>query len=127
MFKEIVISIIVIIVIFTLDYFLQDYTKNSVETMTSKLEELKDNILAKNKEAVSNNVEDINNTWEDIQYKLSFFIEHDELEKVKTDFVALEGYIEVQDYNTSVNELNKSIFVLEHISDKYAFNLVNIF
>ena len=127
MLKEIIISILVIILIFTLDFFLQNYTKDSVEVMTGKLEILRENLLKKDEEAILNNMQDINNNWEDIQYKLSFFIEHNEIEKVKTNLVALEGDIQVKQYDVSISELNKSIFVLEHISDKYAFNLVNIF
>ena len=106
---------------------LQNYTKYSVEVMTGKLEILRENLLKKDEEAILNNMQDINNNWEDIQYKLSFFIEHNEIEKVKTNLVALEGDIQVKQYDVSISELNKSIFVLEHISDKYAFNLVNIF
>ena len=127
MLKEIIISILVIVLIFTLDFFLQNYTKDSVEVMTGKLEILRENLLKKDEEVILNNMQDINNNWEDIQYKLSFFIEHNEIEKVKTNLVALEGDIQVKQYDVSISELNKSIFVLEHISDKYAFNLVNIF
>ena len=127
MLKEIIISILVIVLIFTLDFFLQNYTKDSVEVMTGKLEILRENLLKKDEEAILNNMQDINNNWEDIQYKLSFFIEHNEIEKVKTNLVALEGDIQVKQYDVSISELNKSIFVLEHISDKYAINLVNIF
>ena len=127
MLKEIIISILVIVQIFTLDFFLQNYIKDSVEVMTGKLEILRENLLKKDEEAILNNMQDINNNWEDIQYKLSFFIEHNEIEKVKTNLVALEGDIQVKQYDVSISELNKSIFVLEHISDKYAFNLVNIF
>ena len=127
MLKEIIISILVIVLIFTLDFFLQNYTKDSVEVMTGKLEILRENLLKKDEEAILNNMQDINNNWEDIQYKLSFFIEHNEIEKVKTNLVALEGDIQVKQYDVSISELHKSIFVLEHISDKYAFNLVNIF
>lgn len=127
MLKEMIISILVIVLIFTLDFFLQNYTKDSVEVMTGKLEILRENLLKKDEEAILNNMQDINNNWEDIQYKLSFFIEHNEIEKVKTNLVALEGDIQVKQYDVSISELNKSIFVLEHISDKYAFNLVNIF
>ena len=58
---------------------------------------------------------------------MAIYIEHDELEKVKTDMVALEGFIEVEDYETGINELNKSVYVLQHISDKYSFSLVNVF
>ena len=45
----------------------------------------------------------------------------------KTDLVALEGCIEVEDYDTSINELNKCVYILEHIKQKHEFSLINIF
>lgn len=125
--KEAIVSIVVIVAIFTINFFLQDYTKKSVETMTNDLNELKEELLKEDAKEIESKMSAIEPKWDDINHKMAFFIEHDELEKVKTDLVALRGYIEVKDYNTGVNELNKSIFVLEHISDKYDFNLVNIF
>lgn len=127
MIKESIISIFVVVLIFTTNYFLQNYTKNSVESMSSKLEELKDDLLNDNEEKINEKIEKILNNWNEIQHKMAFFIEHDELEKVETDLMSLKGYIEAKDYSTGVNELNKSIFVLHHISDKYDFNLINIF
>lgn len=127
MLREAVISIIVIVAVVSLDYFLQDYTQNSIDVMTNSLSELKEKLLIEDEESINSKITEIENKWEEINNKMSFFIEHDELEKVKTDLVALKGFIEVKDYNTAVNELNKSIFVLEHIADKYDFTLVNIF
>ena len=50
-----------------------------------------------------------------------------ELEKVETELIAIKSYIETQDYEESISELDKSVFVLKHIEDKYAFNLQNVF
>ena len=41
MWRDIVFCIIIIIVIVALDFFIQDYIKNSAEEMTSKLDNLK--------------------------------------------------------------------------------------
>ena len=79
------------------------------------------------KEKVQKEIEDIYKQWEERHDKLAYFIEHDELEKVETQFVAIKGYIETEDYEESISELDKSVFILEHIEDKYAFNLQNVF
>lgn len=65
--------------------------------------------------------------WEQRHDKLAYFIEHDELEKVETEFVAMKSYIEAKDYEEATSELDKSVFILKHIEDKYDFNLQNIF
>ena len=54
-------------------------------------------------------------------------IKNDELEKAETDMVALKGSVNVKEYEMAVSELDKSVYVLQHIEDKYKFELVNIF
>ncbi len=127
MYKEIIICAVVIISIVTLNWFLQDYTKNSMSYIISELQELKEDIKQEDVEKTKTKMEQIKNEWHEKFKVLAIFIEHDELEKVETDLSALEGFIEVEDYKTGINELNKSIFVLEHIADKYDFSLVNVF
>ena len=41
--------------------------------------------------------------------------------------VALKGSVNVKEYEMAVSELDKSVYVLQHIEDKYKFELVNIF
>ena len=71
--------------------------------------------------------EEIKKEWENRYDKLAYFIEHDELEKVKTDLTALNSFIETKEYAEAISELDKCVFVLKHIEDKYAFNLQNVF
>ena len=42
------------------------------------------------------------------------------LENVKT-------YIELKEYDNATKEVNEGIYILNHIEDKYSFNLQNIF
>jgi hypothetical protein len=39
----------------------------------------------------------------------------------------LNSFIATGEYDEAICELDKAVFVLKHIEDKYAFNLVNIF
>ena len=127
MYREVIICAVVIITIVTINWFLQDYTKNSMSFIIGELEDLKEDIMQEDIERVENKMKQIKDDWHEKFKILAIFIEHDELEKVETDLAALEGFIEVEDYKTGINELNKSIFVLEHIADKYDFSLVNVF
>ena len=62
-----------------------------------------------------------------MHYKLAYYIEHDELEKVDTAIITMKSYIETEDYSSAVAELDEGKFVLEHIQKKNAFNLQNVF
>ena len=127
MYKEIIISVIVVVAIIGIDLIAQQNTKNNIGFIISELEELKENIKKEDKEKVNEKMDMLNSEWEEIYNKMAIYIEHDELEKVKTNMVALEGFIEVEDYETGINELNKSVYVLQHIAEKYDFSIVNVF
>lgn len=129
MYKELLISISIIILIIALDICTQKYTNYAVEQTISNLYEVKQNTKSyeKNDDNISNLINEIYNDWLKKHKKLAIFIEHDELEKVETDFVTCRSYIESKQYDMANAELEKTIFVLEHIRDKYSFDFQNIF
>lgn len=129
MLKETIICIVIVIAIVFGNNTTQSYTKESVSELSGELMTLRENITKKdveNKKA-RNEIEGIYKQWEERHDKLAYFIEHDELEKVETELIAIKSFIETEDYEESISELDKSVFILKHIEDKYAFNLQNIF
>lgn len=127
MYKELIISSILIIFIIIGDMVTQNYTKKCVETLTNELENLKQNLIQKETEQAKIKTEEINQKWEQMHNKLAYYIEHDELEKVETYFTACKSFTQTENYDLAISELEKTTFVLDHITDKYSFNLVNIF
>ena len=59
--------------------------------------------------------------------KLAYYIEHEELEKFSVNLENLKIYIQLEDYENAIKEINEGIFILNHIEYKYTFNLQNIF
>lgn len=129
MFKEMAVCVVILISIFTFDFKTQEYTEKTIEDTTSKLETLREELIKEDKdnEKLLKDMEKIYNEWLGYHEKLAYFIEHDELEKAETDMVALKGSVNVKEYEMAVSELDKSVYVLQHIEDKYKFELVNIF
>lgn len=129
MYKEIIICSIVIIIVVSLNIFTENYTKETVTLMTSNLENLKENMILEeqNEENINKQIDDIVNGWNEKHKKLAYYIEHDELEKVKTELVLLKGNIEVKEYEQGIPNLNNCIFILEHIKEKTALQIKNIF
>ena len=127
MFKELIISSIIIIIIFSLDMFTQNYTKKSVSIITEQFSDLETFIIEDNIDNIQNSIKDIDNDWKKIHDKLAYYIEHDELEKVDTAIVTMKSFIETKDYSSAIAELEEGKFVLEHIQEKNSFNLQNIF
>ena len=65
--------------------------------------------------------------WQEFHDISAIYIEHNELEKVENNMISCKNFIEQDIKDMSLNELDKIIFGLEHINDKYAFKLINIF
>ncbi len=132
--KETVICIVIFIAIVVGNIITQRYTKESVESLSSKLEELKECLNSKlelneeiSNEEISEIIAQIKGDWENRHDKLAYYIEHNELEKVEDNLTALDSLVKTEEYAEAIEELDKSVFVLKHIEEKYAFNLENIF
>lgn len=131
MTKELIISIIIVVIIFVGNSVTENYTGESVDETKKSLSDLREEIM-KNEDEIDVNItkqkiDKIHEQWDSRYEKLAYYIEHDELEKVKTELTGLRGYIEKEEYSEAVPELDKSIYILEHIKDKTALNLKNIF
>ena len=129
MLKETIICIVIVIAIIFGNNTTQSYTKESVSELSSGLMSLRENLTQENieNEKIKDEAETVYEQWEEKHDKLAYFIEHQELEKVETQLIAIKSYIETQEYGELMNEIDKSVFLLKHIEDKYAFNLQNIF
>ena len=58
---------------------------------------------------------------------MSFYIEHNELEKVNSSLVRFKSYIELEDYQEAITELEECKYILEHIKDKQRMQIINLF
>jgi len=127
--REWIICIIVIFIVTVTNIITQNYTNKSVEYINDKLGVLKEELMKETveKEKVEEQIEDITKIWKDKYEKLAYFIEHDELEKAETELTSLSAYINIEEYQEGIPELEKSIFVLNHIKEKFKLNIKNIF
>lgn len=127
MLKETIICIIIVIAIFSLDIFTQAYTETTTKEITNMMVELRDTILKEETEKIGTNLNKLEERWKEKHDRLAYYIEHDELEKVDTAIVTMKSYIETEEYSSAAAELDEGKFVLEHIQEKNAVNLQNIF
>lgn len=127
--KELIITILVFLIIFISDIFLQNYIKGSVEEIKNDLENLKKEVLDSGIESkeLEEKVKTIYEKWEIKNKVLTFFVEHDELEKVNTELNKIKGYFEVDMKDDSMTDINETIYVLEHIREKQKVSLKNVF
>ena len=129
MLKETVITILIISLIVIANIITQNNTNQTVEEINKQLDSLKNNIMLENvaQEEANKQIQEIENNWNAKYEKLAYYIEHDELEKVGTEFAKLKADIATEEYTTAVENLNNCQFILQHIRDKSALKIVNIF
>ena len=128
MWRDIVFCIIIIVVIITVDFFIQDYIKNSAEEVTIKLDNLKQEISNKEEDKINEvDTKEVRETWKEKYKILASVIEHDELEKVEKNLTGIYSALENNELSEAISELDESMFILRHIKDKYSFKVENVF
>lgn len=128
MFKEIFICILILSMIFVGNYITQSYTSKSVNEISKRLIEIKDEMKKESIESkkINDKIGEMSNNLERKHDKLSYYIEHNEIEKLETELTSLKSYVEVEQYDEAINEIDRALFLLNHIKDKYEFNLKTI-
>ena len=127
--KEAIITIAIIIAILVAEWITQGYTNKAFGEIEEKLNDLKEEILVAdndNQELIKK-TEEIAKIWETKQQKLSYYLEHNELEKVNTQIILIKGYLESDSMQDAIPDLEEGLYIIEHIKGKEAFKLKNIF
>ena len=131
MLKEFFICTVIVILIFVGNGITQGYSKKSIEDMNENLTSLEENMNVQdetlNHEEVDKKVEEIDQKWKEMFYRLAYYIEHEELEKFSRNLENIKSYAQLEQYDDAIKEINEGKYILNHIEDKYSFNLQNIF
>lgn len=125
--KKILLIFILFAIIIGLDlllYFKTDKLIKDTQAQLGKIEEKIDNNSIGD---TKNEVEGLNDKWEKYEKTLSFFIEHDELEKVSAKVAIIKENVKNKEYEIALEDIVETKYLLEHIKDKYNLSLKNIF
>ena len=79
------------------------------------------------KNNIKREIDKLEKTWNELQEKLAYYIEHDELEKVETQIYAIKGFYEIEKYDEILTKAEKCSFILKHIEEKTKLSVKNIF
>ena len=126
--KEAIITISIVLLILLAEWLTQGYTHKAFAEIEDNLTQLKEEILQTNanSEQLINKTEQNAELWESKQEDLSYYLEHNELEKVNTQIVLIKGYLESDSPQDAIPDLEEGLYIIEHIKEKEAFKLKNI-
>lgn len=127
--KQIIIMIIILIIIFSGSLYIQNFLKDTSMPLISKLQEIKEDIENRNidNKEVKEKSEEVYKEWEDISGKWAIIVLHDEMDLIEMALIKMNSNIKMGNAEDSIQELETSIFLLEHIGEKEKTSLKNIF
>ena len=128
--KEIVALIIISVFVIGSDIFISKITKESLEKVNNKINEISEIILNDekyNKEEELKKIEDFEKEWNRLEENLAFFVEHDELEKLDLDVTIMKANMKVDMKKEAFQKMEEIKFVIDHIKTKQKMKLNNIF
>lgn len=127
--KEIAIIFIILIIIIGGAIYTNKYLNNSSQKLVGMLEDLKQKVEQNSNDTknLKTEVDNIYNEWQNTENKWAFIVLHSELDLIETSFVKMKAQIEEGELNRSMEEIETSIFLVNHISEKEKFCLKNIF
>ena len=127
--KEIIITIITILIIIIGEIITNNYTKKCVKLTNDNLNDLKKCILyeKESSDVLKSKSEEIYDEWRNNAKGLAYYIEHDELEKVDVQIQIITADIEAETVEESIPEIEQAIYLLHHIEEKRALKFKNVF
>lgn len=129
MYKETIISIAILVFIFGLNYITEKNTDKTVDAMNENLRIIREDLVKEDidKEQIKQDTFKAYDKWEELDDAMAYYIEHDELEKVKTAITTVKSYIETEEYSQSIEAIDRCMYILEHIRQREMFRMDNIF
>ncbi len=121
--KILVVCFIIIFVIVVGDIILQ---RNIDDTFNYVISELNDINKTTELEKKKSKIENLDSFWDEKGSIMACYIEHVELEKVKSQIVVIKAGIESNDYFFVNEEIERTIDIIERIKEKKALRIDNI-
>ncbi len=132
--RDFIVLSIILVIIIGLEILTNYISEHSIERIVESLERVQKDLEKLDYEGnlelsenCKNQVSRIKEEWKNVDDKLSFFAEHNELEKVSYALNDLETNIANAEYDDALANLTESIFWLYHIEEKDSFKWKNIF
>jgi len=125
--KQIILIISILIIIIGGAIYASTYITKTSNELTGKLEELKQQINSDDEDKAKQKANEIYDNWEKVSKGWSIIVLHNELDLIETSLVSMKANIETGEKNKAIEDLDKSVDLLNHIVEKETLSLKNIF
>lgn len=125
--REYFIIVVIIGIVFSIDYVTDKNLSNSVNWMREGIVSIENKCKENNETEAQNEFYELEKKWKEEEKRLALFVEHNELEKVSGDIVLIESNFDTNDMDELFQNIANLKFMLEHIEEKNKLKLNNIF
>lgn len=122
--RELIMLILIIVFVVIIDNITQNITEKSLSKISIKISQVEENLYSENNK---NKMNELSESWKDIEAKLAFYMEHNELEQISSKMTNAKISIEKNDTDEAIFYLDEIKFRVEHIKNKQKLELKNIF
>lgn len=121
--KIITICILIVLIIVISDMFIKKSIYNRFDYMIDTFKSID---IDNNNEEKKRAVDMIESSLKENYLLMAFYIDHVELEKIKTQIVIIRAGIDEEDNSFLHEEIERTIFIIDHLKKKIDFKLENI-
>ncbi len=129
--KEITIIISILVIIFGGAIYTKTFLNKTSEEIIGKLENLKEEIViakeSNSRERAKELSNDVYGKWEELDKSWPMIVFHEELDSIQISLTKMKAQIEEGELEKSIEELETTKFLINHIKEKEKVNLKNIF
>ena len=122
--KEYIILFFIIVFVIVIEFITNNISEKSISLIDKKIGVLEEKIEEKD---AKDEAEELSNLWKEREDKLSYYMEHNELEKISTDITSLLSNIKCNEIDVAKEKIDQIKFGLERVKNKQKFELKNIF
>lgn len=126
--KELTIIFIILIIIIGGAIYIDKYLENTSNELAEMLKNLKQSANSdKNIGIIREEAENVYEKWKEVEEGWALTVMHSELDLIETSLTKMKAQIEEGELSKCIEEIDTSIFLVKHISEKEKFCLKNIF
>ena len=129
--RDICIIIAIVIIIIAGDIVMQKYLNKTADEVLGKLNELKqETIIAKeteNREAIKKIMKNVETEWNKTHEIWASIVMHQELDNIEQALIRAKSNIEHGKLTDALEEIETTIFFVEHVKEREKLSLKNIF
>lgn len=125
--KEYFIIIIILIIVFYIDYETNQMLQDAVSLMRDGITSIENKISENKEEEAQDEFNRLEKEWKEESDKLAIFVEHNELEKVSNNIEIIESNFKTNETEKVLENIAELKFMLKHIEEKNQLKLKNIF